>query len=103
MAVQIEIPEEWVVSSESDSEVSEEGDCVVFEHSDAPLVVTVQGVKEVSYRLDFLGVVENTETDEMLENLWLSSEDFATVSHTRDELFKEAEGWLKSYAYFGSE
>lgn len=103
MAIQIDIPVEWVISSDSDSRLSDEGDCIVFEHTNAPIVVTVQGVKDVSYRLDFLGVVENTETDETLENLWLASEDFPTVSHTREEIFKEVEGWLKSYAYFSSE
>lgn len=100
MSASIDIPSMWTLSDDSDGSVSAEGESIAFVHKNAPLRVSVSGVKEVSDRLDFLGVVENTETGETLENLWLASNDFPTVSHTREEVFKEVEGWLKSYTHF---
>lgn len=99
MAISIEIPENWSVDNESDEEVSVEGDTIAFLNESNGLSCRVSGVKEVSDRLDFLGEIIDENGDE-LDSLWLASDDFGTVAHTRDEMFEWAEGQMKSYAYY---
>lgn len=96
MTASIDVPYKWELSSESDGELTQEGDVIVFQNSENDVVCQVVGVKEVSDRLDFLGEVLDEDGEE-LEQLWLSSEDFPTVSHTREEILKWAEGQMKSY------
>lgn len=99
MSASIDIPHKWELSKESDAELVQEGDAIVFENTENGVVCQVIGVKEVSDRLDFLGEVLD-EDGETLEQLWLASDDFATVSHTREEILKWAEGQMKSYDHY---
>jgi len=97
-----DIPNEWQFNQESDTELSSEGDWLAFEREveDGTLECTVQAVKEKSHRLDFLGqivLLADDGSEEELESLWLASDDFPTVSHTREEILDWAIGMMESY------
>lgn len=99
MPASIDIPHKWKLSSESDGELAQEGDSIVFRNTENGVICQVVGVKEVSDRLDFLGEVLDEDGEE-LEQLWLASDDFPTVSHTREEILKWIEGQMKSYDHY---
>jgi len=99
MSISIDIPDKWRLDETSDAEISSEGDSIVFVNQSNNVTCRISGVKEVSDRLDFLGEVVD-ENDEELESLWLSSDDYTTVSHARDEIVEWGEGQMKSYSYY---
>lgn len=93
-----DIPSEWRLDEASDSELAVEGDSIVFLHTDpsTPLACRVTAVKDESTHLDFLGEVVKDD-DEELESLWLSSADYPTVSHTREEILEWLTEKLEEY------
>lgn len=96
MVKSISIPNAWHVKTQQGLQLTQPGDNIAFKQ-DSGVVCRIEGVIEEGDQLDFMCEVIGPNGEE-LETIWLSSTDYPTVSHTREEALGWVEDQLATYA-----